>query len=355
MHAPSWRNLPLDTVPSLAVVNSIDQELRVHLDLPSLEDFAEGTQPGMGEEGQEPTLPRHGWQKRAHKCLEDQFVSEEVWPSLSDTDRAMSRSQRGPFAAAPFVALPTSRFSKFDAQVFRVLLRRRLRLPLPLSSRSCRCGRFLDPLATTGAGCSEAGVLGKRGFPLERAAEQVCREAGARVSTNVFVETWTWRNTTFWTIEGWRWWRTASLCGTVPSWRLTRHWCRLCTGMALRRKGPHTTELPSSTPAGGNPPRIRSSREKEDEHGWWCWWQKWADGSQKAASFVHALAKAKSRSQPPVLRGRVREALSRRWEGILACTAAKSFAVSLLDLRPACNTGMDPPSMHEVVRDCRFL
>ena len=73
-------NLPLDTVP-----NSIDQELRVHLDLPSWEDFAEGTQPGMGEEGQEPTLPRHGWQKRAHKCLEDQFVSEEVWPSLSDT------------------------------------------------------------------------------------------------------------------------------------------------------------------------------------------------------------------------------------------------------------------------------
>ena len=30
-------------------------------------------------------------------------------------------------------------------------------------------------------------MLGKRGFPLERAAKQVCREAGARVSTNVFV------------------------------------------------------------------------------------------------------------------------------------------------------------------------
>ena len=30
-----------------------------------------------------------------------------------------------------------------------------------------------------------AGVLGKRGFPLECAAAQVCREAGARVSTNI--------------------------------------------------------------------------------------------------------------------------------------------------------------------------
>ena len=30
-------------------------------------------------------------------------------------------------------------------------------------------------------------MLGKRGFPLECAAAQVCREAGGRVSTNVFV------------------------------------------------------------------------------------------------------------------------------------------------------------------------
>ena len=30
-------------------------------------------------------------------------------------------------------------------------------------------------------------MVGKRGFPLERAAEQVCRETGDLVSTNVFV------------------------------------------------------------------------------------------------------------------------------------------------------------------------
>ena len=32
-----------------------------------------------------------------------------------------------------------------------------------------------------------AGVLGCRGFPLETAAARVCREAGGRVRTNVFV------------------------------------------------------------------------------------------------------------------------------------------------------------------------
>ena len=37
------------------------------------------------------------------------------------------------------------------------------------------------------AACAEAGVLGRRGFPLECAAAQVCREAGARVATNVLV------------------------------------------------------------------------------------------------------------------------------------------------------------------------
>ena len=37
------------------------------------------------------------------------------------------------------------------------------------------------------AACEEAGVLRRRGFPLEVAAAQVCREAGARVSTNLHV------------------------------------------------------------------------------------------------------------------------------------------------------------------------
>ena len=37
------------------------------------------------------------------------------------------------------------------------------------------------------AGCSDSGVLGRRGFALESAAARICREAGARVSTNIFV------------------------------------------------------------------------------------------------------------------------------------------------------------------------
>ena len=57
---------------------------------------------------------------------------------------------------------------------FRVLLLRRLWLPLLPTSRTCRCGRPLD-------------VLGHHRWGLESAAARVCREAGGRVSANVLV------------------------------------------------------------------------------------------------------------------------------------------------------------------------
>ena len=178
-------NLSRESVPCLTSFKRIDGQLRRHMELPTWEEFAEGTQP-QENESVEPGLSRHGWQKTAPLCFEKRHFEERVWPILNNTDRAMSRSQRRPLVATPFVSVPTNRFSKFDPQSFRVLLRRRLRLPIPLSSRSCRCGCQLDPLGHR-AGCSEAGVLGRRGFALERAAAQVCREAGGRVSSNVLV------------------------------------------------------------------------------------------------------------------------------------------------------------------------
>ena len=70
---------------------------------------------------------------------------------------------------------------------FRVLLLRRLRMPLPLTARACRCGRLLDVLGHHRAACSRVGELGKRGFAAEIADAQICREGGARVSTNVML------------------------------------------------------------------------------------------------------------------------------------------------------------------------
>ena len=64
----------------------------------------------------------------------------------------------------------------------RVLLRR-LRQALFLSVRNCRCGRPLDTGGHHRAACARAGVLGRRGFALERVAAS--REARGRVRTNI--------------------------------------------------------------------------------------------------------------------------------------------------------------------------
>ena len=88
------------------------------------------------------------------------FIRDEVWPGLCDTHRALIRSQHGPLASIPFIALPTTKATRIDPQPFRILLCRRLHLPLPLTLRTCRCGRvcrgrgFGTPWMSSGGGCS---------------------------------------------------------------------------------------------------------------------------------------------------------------------------------------------------------
>ena len=66
-------------------------------------------------------------------------------PSDPATEKALCRSQGVPLAGIPFLCFPTSRLSRMDSSLFHVLLLCRLWLPLPPSSRFCRCGRPLDP------------------------------------------------------------------------------------------------------------------------------------------------------------------------------------------------------------------
>ena len=72
------------------------------------------------------------------------------------------------------------------------------------------------------------------------------------------------------------------------------------------------------------------------------WWEETKD-------FLWALACEKSRSEARVLRGSVRAAWYRRWCCLLACSAAKAVAMSLLEHRVVPGAGDNPPSAHEVV------
>ena len=99
----------------------------------------------------------------------------------------MLASQSGPHASRVFTTIPHSEDFVFPSHLFRLLLLRRLRRPLPLTERSCRCRRVLDPFGDHRAACPRSGVLRGRGCPLERAAARICREAGARVTTNTLL------------------------------------------------------------------------------------------------------------------------------------------------------------------------
>ena len=46
---------------------------------------------------------------------------------------------------------------------FRILLLRRLRLPIQFAARTCRCRRTLDLLGDHRAACAQSGVLRSRG------------------------------------------------------------------------------------------------------------------------------------------------------------------------------------------------
>ena len=143
----------------------------VGFNAPSWEALADGVRPEVNSlDDAGPGMPQHGWQFKAMQNVDDFFMSTSIWPRLPDASKALLRSQSGPLSGLPFTCCPAAFHSRFYAQVFRVLLLRRLWLSLPPSSRSCRCGRPLDVLGHHRAAGANVGVLGRRGFALESAA-----------------------------------------------------------------------------------------------------------------------------------------------------------------------------------------
>jgi len=100
--------------------------------------------------------------------------------------QALLHSQSGTYAGRVFTALPTAPEFRIADDPFRVLLLR-LRMPLPLAGRRCRCHRLLDPLGDHRAACSTVEILGLRGEALERAVARMTREAGAHVGWNMML------------------------------------------------------------------------------------------------------------------------------------------------------------------------
>ena len=135
---------------------------------------------------QEPGSFERGWQHEASSRVERQHRELNLFPRFSEAGRALDRSQAGPGGGLAISTCPTCRITPLDSRPFRVLLLRRLQVPLPLTVRTCQCGRPLDAHGHHRAACPRAGVLGRRGYAAESVAARICREASGRVATNIF-------------------------------------------------------------------------------------------------------------------------------------------------------------------------
>ena len=263
---------------------------------------------------------RHGWQQVSSMTLEECFVRNYLWPRL----RALFRSQGGPLASVPCTCFPIAPHCRFDPQPFRVLLLRRLWLPLPSTSRNCQCGLPLDSRGHHRAACAVAGVLGRRGFTLESAAARVCREAGARVSLDVRVKDMDLARPDALDNR-----RLEVVADGLPLFQGAQLAVDTTAVSVLRRDGAPRRRVVSQDGAALDAARRRKERVYPELTGQLGRTRlvvlacevagRWSEGS---VDFLNQLAVAKARREPRHLRARARQAWRQGWATLLACSAA---------------------------------
>ena len=78
---------------------------------------------------------------------------------------------------------------------------------------------------------------------------------------------------------------------------------------------------------------------------------------RRGRHFIRALAWAKARSSPELIRSSVAAAWCARWSGLLAVAAQRAFAASLLELpmhEQMCIDGAEP-ALSDLLAETRFI
>ena len=321
---------------------------------PSWQEVAAGARPPFREpENFEPGTVRGGWQQEASSCVEKHF-QVELLDRVPEQVQALIRSQAGPGAGAALSVVPTNLETTIPPHLFRVVLLRRLRQPLSLSVRNCRCGRLLDAFGHHRAACARVGMLGRRGFALESVAARICREAGGRVRTNMFlrdmdlplpvgdarrleivVDGLPLRGGAQLAVD------TTLVCALHEDGRPRRRAAQqdgVAIEAAERRKISTYPELV------GPHSRAKLVVLAVEVGGRW---------SEQTRAFLSQLAHTRARQETPLMRRRAEQAWRLRWGGMLACAAAKAVASSLLDLLHHHGGDGKAPLTHEVEGDLR--
>ena len=311
-------------------------------DPPSWEALADGQRPPLRDpDDSEPGDFRHGWQHEASSRVERQH-REILLPQLTDSERAMLRSHSGPLAGVPFSTTPSSFLSRIDSHFFRVLLLRRLCLPLPLSLSlhvSVVVAVLSTPLATElhvlERGCWEGGASQWR--------VQVFGSA-VKLEEGLLLMPCCVSSTLEILVDGLPLFGGAQLAvdttlvsplhcdGSLHPRDANEDGAVLAAARRLKER-----TYPELV---GPRRRARLVVLAGEIGGRW---------SEETRRFLSLLAKAKARS--PILKRRAEQAWRMRWGAILSCAAARAFAASLLELKHGGGVDGDVLSTHDVVND----
>ena len=284
-------------------------------EMPTWDELVASRRPPPRNTEDEPGTHGSGWPHEAAALLEWNF-RERMMVTPTESELALLRSENGTAAVTAFTVAPSHSLVRIESQLFRVLLLRRSRLPLPLSSRKWRCGRLLDSFGHHRASCAQTGVLGRRGYALESAAARNCREAGDRVATNVLARDLhlpappnDGRRLDV-VVDGLPVYGGAPLAGYGSALRGAAARDGVALAEARRRKE-------RTHPEFVQPGRRANLVVVAGEVGW-----RWSD---EAIAFIRHLAKARARGEP-VIPGLC---------GLLACATARAFAwnVDLLEVQ----------------------
>ena len=168
----------------------------------------------------------------------------------------------------------------------------------------------------------------------------MCREAGARVSTNVRVQDMDLARPDVMDQR-----RLEIVADGLPLFHGAQLAIDTTVVSVLRRNG---TPHPRCANEDGVVLEVARRRKeaKSEVSGRW---------SEECRNFLSQLAKAKVRGVPPHLKVRARQAWHSRWSTLLACSAARAVALSLLERRGGIVADGDTPSTTELLADARYL
>ncbi|CAE7567426.1 unnamed protein product [Symbiodinium necroappetens] len=280
-------------------------------------------------------LGNPGWQRHAVLAPLTSFRERVLLPTLTPAARALLHSQSGPHARMWLAAIPSDVASTLKPDLMHVALRRRLRLPLPLTGRCCGaqgrhgCGAQVDAYGDHHLACPRKGLLPRRGFVVERAWVQVAREAVSpegRVVPQQWLEHTTApqvraddRRRLDFVVYGAMTTGEALCCDATPLTRAGRpvHGADARAGVALdaarRRKVARYPELTR-----GGPQRLVVLAA--DVGGW----------NDQCQQFLRILLRLPVQRAPPPLRASAAQGWARRWWSVLSVALQRAVACSAL-------------------------